>query len=296
MLGMLVIFALFLLTFSAVEASKLPTHKRKLVIAAVLIAACFVAKRLYKTPYHDSALSGKMYYAELMQTRNPHRFLDVMRMDRRAFRRLHRLLTKKGGLKSSVTCKPQVCSGEKIMMFIHLLKGWSVREIAERFQHSTSTVHNASHQVGRSLLEVKGALYAQPSATDDTAEQIRDNPKFWPYFKDCIGALDGTHIHCIPPVDAISAFRNRKKGISQNVLAVCNFDMLFEYCLYGWEGSAHDGKVLTDALDKGLPIILGKYWLGDAGYALRSYCLTPYRGVRYHLKEWASIGERPQTK
>lgn len=146
------------------------------------------------------------------------------------------------------------------------------------------------------LVGGQGALYAQPSATDDTAEQIRDNPKFWPYFKDCIGALDGTHIHCIPPVDAISAFRNRKKGISQNVLAVCNFDMLFEYCLYGWEGSAHDGKVLTDALDKGLPIILGKYWLGDAGYALRSYCLTPYRGVRYHLKEWASIGERPQTK
>jgi surface polysaccharide O-acyltransferase-like enzyme len=71
MLGMLVIFALFLLTFSAVEASRLPTHKRKLVIAAVLICACFFAKRLKKTPYHDSALTGNMYYGELMQTRIP---------------------------------------------------------------------------------------------------------------------------------------------------------------------------------------------------------------------------------
>jgi len=26
------------------------------------------------------------------------------------------------------------------------------------------------------------------------APKIKDNPKFFPYFKDCIGALDGTHI------------------------------------------------------------------------------------------------------
>ena len=29
----------------------------------------------------------------------------------------------------------------------------------------------------------------------------------------------------------------------------------------------------------------GKYYLGDAGYSLTPYCLTPYRGIRYHLKD-----------
>ncbi len=63
--------------------------------------------------------------------------------------------------------------------------------------------------------------------------------------------------------------------------------MTFSYILAGWEGSAHDGLVLSDALDKSFPILQGKYYLGDAGYGLKRYLLTPYRGVRYHLKEWA---------
>ncbi|KAK3226687.1 hypothetical protein Dsin_006549 [Dipteronia sinensis] len=32
----------------------------------------------------------------------------------------------------------------------------------------------------------------------------------------------------------------------------------------------------------------GKYYLVDAGYMLRSGLIAPYRGVRYHLKEYSS--------
>ena len=35
---------------------------------------------------------------------------------------------------------------------------------------------------------------------------------------------------------------------------------------------------------------LGKYYLGDAGFPLKSGLLTPYRGVRYHLKEYSTCG------
>ena len=44
-----------------------------------------------------------------------------------------------------------------------------------------------------------------------------------------------------------------KKGVlSQNVLAAISFDDLkFSYVLAGWEGSAHDSKVLNDALSRG---------------------------------------------
>jgi hypothetical protein len=45
-----------------------------------------------------------------------------------------------------------------------------------------------------------------------------------------------------------------------------------------------------------LAIPEGKYLLGDAGFANCDTCLTPYRGVRYHLKEWAKGRRRPQTK
>jgi len=86
-------------------------------------------------------------------------------------------------------------------------------------------------------------------------------------------------------------FRNRKGFISQNVLGVVDFDLCFTYVLVGWEGSAHDGRVLLDAITKGLSIPPGKYYLGDAGYALTLYCLT----TRYHLKEWRNAPNCPEN-
>jgi hypothetical protein len=39
--------------------------------------------------------------------------------------------------------------------------------------------------------------------------------------------------------------------------------MKFVYILAGWEGSAHDARVLTDAIAfKGFTTPIGKYWLG----------------------------------
>lgn len=32
----------------------------------------------------------------------------------------------------------------------------------------------------------------------------------------------------------------------------------------------------------------GKYYLADAGYGIQTGILPPYRGVRYHLKEWVA--------
>ena len=34
-------------------------------------------------------------------------------------------------------------------------------------------------------------------------------------------------------------------------------------------------------------LIIGKYYLVDAGFMLTSGLITPYRGVRYHLKEYS---------
>ena len=35
---------------------------------------------------------------------------------------------------------------------------------------------------------------------------------------------------------------------------------------------------------------VGKFYLGDAGFMLKRGLITPYRGVRYHLKEYARRG------
>ncbi|KAG6526690.1 hypothetical protein ZIOFF_016691 [Zingiber officinale] len=56
--------------------------------------------------------------------------------------------------------------------------------------------------------------------------------------------------------------------------------MQFIYVLPGWEGSAHDCRVLRDAISRptGLKVPQGCYYLVDAGYCNSSGFLAPYRG------------------
>ena len=49
------------------------------------------------------------------------------------------------------------------------------------------------------------------------------------------------------PPEIQGRFRGCKDGITQNVLAAISFNLKFTYVLAGWEGSAHDSRVLNDA-------------------------------------------------
>ena len=124
------------------------------------------------------------------------------------------------------------------------------------------------------------------------SSKIHSNPKFWPYFKGVVGAVDGCHIPISPPSHQASSYRNRKGFLSQNCLFVCGFDLDFKYSLCGWEGSALDVQVYEEALACGLIIPEGKYILGDLGYPYRCKLLVPYQGVRYHLAEWGRTNIR----
>ncbi|XP_062173507.1 uncharacterized protein LOC133878966 [Alnus glutinosa] len=112
---------------------------------------------------------------------------------------------------------------------------------------------------------------------------------------DCVGAIDGTHVRASVPIEIQGRFRGRKERTTQNVLAGIIFDLKFTYVLAGWEGSAHDSRVLNDALTgpEGFKIPEGKYYLGDAGYGTRNGIISPYRGVRYHLKEFEPFWSFP---
>ncbi|KAK5812190.1 hypothetical protein PVK06_027606 [Gossypium arboreum] len=142
----------------------------------------------------------------------------------------------------------------------------------------------------RAILKLYKLVIRLPD--ESIPSEIRNNPRFYPYFKDCIGALDGTHVRASVPLNIQGRFRSRKGGTTQNVLAAITFDLKFSYVLAGWEGSAHDSRILSDALSRprGLRIPEGQYYLADAGYGIHNGFITPYRGVRYHLKEFSAQG------
>jgi hypothetical protein len=129
------------------------------------------------------------------------------------------------------------------------------------------------------------------------SESIEYTHLYYPWFKDCIRAVDGTHIPVSPPENEKSVFRDRNGNLTQNVLAICNFDMKFTDLLVGWEGSVADSTLWIEGQRSGAVYIPdGKYVLGDAGFPNCDLCLTPYRGVRYHLQEWARGNKKPQNK
>ena len=241
-------------------------------------------------PIHNSVLTGSAYYHELCNMQNMSGFRALVRMDKQTFDRLIHFLATRELLHAS----RNICCGQKLMIFIWVVAGHNIRYTANRWQHSISTISDIVHKVADAMMSVRHILYIKPDA--GVPAHIMNSPKFYPYFKDCIGCWDGSHIPAVVNAAAQGPYRNRKGFISQNVLTVVNFQMIFQYILAGWEGSAHDSRVLDDAMGKGLPLIDGKYFLGDAGYGITKWCLVPYRGVRYHLKEWGRGNQKPLNK
>jgi hypothetical protein len=131
-----------------------------------------------------------------------------------------------------------------------------------------------------------------PHANEPTPAKISNDPKYMPFFKDAIGAIDGTHIACTPSAAEREATRNRKGFTSQNCLVCCNFDLDFTYVLSGWEGSMADASIYHDARLTELTIPNDKYYLGDAGFPNCPELLVPYRGERYHVREWGRANQR----
>jgi hypothetical protein len=130
---------------------------------------------------------------------------------------------------------------------------------------------------------------------EDCVTEISREPRFYPGFNDCIGAIDGSPIPVSVPAAQEDVYTCRKSFKAQSPLAVVSFDLSFQYIHAGWEGKKHDGRVLDDALGRGLEIPDKKYYLVDVGYGISPQFLTPYRGVRYHLKECAQSKQRPQN-
>ncbi|OWZ08353.1 Nuclease HARBI1 [Phytophthora megakarya] len=116
------------------------------------------------------------------------------------------------------------------------------------------------------------------------------------HFDQALGAIDGTYLCIEVSQDDVARFRNHKGFITTNVLIFCDWSMKVGFAHVGAEGSAHDDTSVLrwSGLLERLPTHY--FVLGDPGYGLSEKVLTPFRGVRYHLKEWARRPSgRPQN-
>ena len=111
-----------------------------------------------KTRRRDSAMTGKMYYQELLDTNSTVRFREVARMDKRTFQILLDSLKSKGLRGSS-----HVCEGQKLLITLQMFQGKSNRELQERWQHSGETISRIVHEVAETMLQIEESYIKLPS-------------------------------------------------------------------------------------------------------------------------------------
>ncbi|KAF2316316.1 hypothetical protein GH714_041657 [Hevea brasiliensis] len=159
--------------------------------------------------------------------------------------------------------------------------GASNRQVQERFQHSGETVSRNFHEVLKAMLCLSIDMIKPTDPTfSNIPPEILNDDRYMPHFKDCIGAIDGTHVSACVQEENLIRFIGRKGVPTQNIMAACSFDMQFTFVMAGWEGTAHDGRLFQKILCSGC-------WISTDGY------LAPYKGTRYHLPDFQR-GGRPR--
>ncbi|XP_056168193.1 uncharacterized protein LOC130138371 [Syzygium oleosum] len=230
----------------------------KILLAWLCIA--WLHRSMHRTErIRDSVLTGPQWVSELLHEHSD-RVYEAFRMERHVFLNLCGLLKSRGWLAGS----RYVRVDEQVAMFLLMIcHKNSNRALCERFQCSGETVSKYFAAVLKAVLELAKEIIVPPSF-DVVPEEIQIEPKFNRYFKGCVGAIDGTHIHATVPEHMQPRFR------------------------------ANDCRVLSAAL--GTPHLqfprppAGKYYVVDSGYASSPGFLTPFKGERYHIPKFRRSG------
>lgn len=99
-------------------------------------------------------------------------------------------------------------------------------------------------------------------------------------FPTVIGAIDCTHIKISGQGRNGEIYRNRKQYFSINTQVVGSYDLRIQNIVARWGGSNHDSHIFSNSLLK-TRMERGEFYpgilLGDGGYKLETYLLTPFR-------------------
>ncbi|CAN0830870.1 hypothetical protein LINGRAPRIM_LOCUS3397 [Linum grandiflorum] len=127
-------------------------------------------------------------------------------MDKSTFLRFCKELKEHGGLTSS----RNVIIEEHVAIFLRVITHMEdSRDNAEIFQHSTATISKYFTIVLKAVNRF-AKMVIRPPNFHEVPTRISENIKFYPYFKNCVGAIDGVHIDACIPTDQQVPFRGRK--------------------------------------------------------------------------------------
>ncbi|XP_020531706.1 uncharacterized protein LOC110008480 [Amborella trichopoda] len=265
-----------------------PSEFRRYLAAcsAAWIATCvcywYYTTQSSSVQIHSLSRTGSEFVTYIMNS-NPRNCFNLLRMERDAFKKLCTLLRAKSLLHN----KRSVLVEEQVATFLNTVAHNERNRVMQaQFQHSGQTISYYFNKVLKAVVALGPDFLLPPSR--EIPDCISNNPMFYPYFKDCVGVIDGTHIPAWVGSNTNKRFRNKKGEQSQNVLAAVSFDRCFQYVLAGWEGSAADSRILDSAINREtnpLRVPQGKYYLVDASYLNMHGFIAPYPNVECQFNE-----------
>ncbi|KAL6345953.1 hypothetical protein AAG906_025233 [Vitis piasezkii] len=161
---------------------------------------------LCKTPQKTSILSSAQFIIDMIDG-YPQTCYELFQMDKETFLNLCDHLKRHENLQDTRL----VIVEETVVIFL-LIVGHNVRMRVVIDRKILILLSNMANEV---------SLY------------VASNPKYFPWFKDCIGAIDGTRISAWVLIDRQNSFRGRKTIITQNVMCAYDFDMMFTFVYVG---------------------------------------------------------------
>ena len=225
----------------------------------------------------------------------PDMFYDILRMRRRTFDRLVNDL--RPFLQGQHThWRAPIGVEKKVVVTLYkLMHGVSIPLVADKAALGKSTVGKILRQVCSAISINFGHLIAWP--TGRRLPRVAGGFQSKQGLSNCIGAIDGSHIYIASPSNTIVAadHRNRFKSFSILLQGVVDSKCYFTSINTGPPGSLHDSAHFksTELFRKVEDGIMGgfhddpmtwpsalpfpPYIVGDRGYPLLSWCITPFK-------------------
>lgn len=165
-------------------------------------------------------------------------------------------------------------------MFLHFLGTNTFYHVVRDAQGpSAQTVCQTVRRVASAMYSLRREVIRWPENCETLSRQFYQTGQF----PSVAGCLDGTHVPVKAPKKDEGSFLNRKQRHAINVMGVCGpqFELYFLSANHG--GRCHDSRVLKTTklwtkFERGDLPFPGAVLLGDSGYPLRSWLMTPILG------------------
>ena len=203
-------------------------------------------------------------------------FLIEFRMTKEEVRMLCDLLRE--DLKCRGNRKCDLSVEHKVLISLKTLASGSFQHSAKDFLRVSQPVVSRTLEAFANALIKKASHFIYMPRNNDEKEATKSKFYGAANFPGVLGCIDGSHIPIIAPSVDEPMYVNRKKFHSINIQAVCDADAVFLDVVAKHPGSFHDSFILQssglhDRFERGE---FGDGWLlGDSGYALKSWLLTP---------------------